>query len=725
MNTSESSTEKDLKAPGNLVSEQESSLAREAQNEYVKNDFVACSYLLEKLEVLRPQDLKVTHNKILTDYCKSIETTRIEVLRKSLNAISAQNTGAAKATDVEDVDRSVLKYNQAVILYHMGQYQAALEIVNILFAIIEPMEESFVHKVCLLLIELHLILGRPDTALALVNYIESQFTSTADTSKSALGEQADKEQKKDSIDIATDAFRIKLLKYKLKIYLKTLQLKLCKKEWKTLVSLGMPTNISTIFLKANLEYLRKNFKKAMKLLNTLKPEECPEFRTSGECIPVLYYNNVASLHFAMGKPNLACFYLKAALEENKKALDSIKATENSNNSQLSPLHTLGKNKHYELIYSLGVSFLYSGQPTKAFDCFTEAAQQFHNCASLWLRMAECCILCHKSSNKIDFDLTNRRKDIVENVVGENNGISVSRKFILASSLSKNYKYSSEGLSYAIPQPTLEYAMLCLKNAIFLLPKTSYEDTNLPIANISLEDSTKKTIIGQQQSSFLVTLASSAKLANNTNSTTPINPSHSSTKATPSQFTIIENLNLKISILTASAYTALCLGDYKLALEHAKSLLSINKLPGAHWLLGNLYAAESLIFLDRISEAMEYLKPETLEDLNTYVPIGEVVGDKEKIIEEVIEQKSSKVSWYPPNIATAKSIFRYNLAVAYAIRGELDKSGEILKQVWTSKGPDCDVPIHVIMLALYIELQLGHIEIARSLIKQNYCSSHQQ
>jgi hypothetical protein len=28
------------------------------------------------------------------------------------------------------------------------------------------------------------------------------------------------------------------------------------------------------------------------------------------------------------------------------------------------------------------------------------------------------------------------------------------------------------------------------------------------------------------------------------------------------------------------------------------------------------------------------------------------------------------------------------------------------QVWMSKGPGCDVPIHVIMLALYIELQLG-------------------
>lgn len=101
------------------------------------------------------------------------------------------------------------------------------------------------------------------------------------------------------------------------------------------------------------------------------------------------------------------------------------------------------------------------------------------------------------------------------------------------------------------------------------------------------------------------------------------------------------MNLKISILTASAYISLCLGDYILALEYAKSLLSINKLPGAHLLLGNLYAAESLIFLDRIYEALEYLKPESIQDVNTYIPIGEIIGDKEKIVEEVIEQRPSK------------------------------------------------------------------------------------
>lgn len=59
------------------------------------------------------------------------------------------------------------------------------------------------------------------------------------------------------------------------------------------------------------------------------------------------------------------------------------------------LYTLGGNKHYELMYSLGVSLLHAGQASKAFDCFTEAAQRLHNNPKLWLRMAECCIYNHK------------------------------------------------------------------------------------------------------------------------------------------------------------------------------------------------------------------------------------------------------------------------------------------------------------------------------------------
>lgn len=97
--------------------------------------------------------------------------------------------------------------------------------------------------------------------------------------------------------------------------------------------------------------------------------------------------------------------------------------------------------------------------------------------------------------------------------------------------------------------------------------------------------------------------------------------------------MLESFNLKISVLAACAYMSLCLGDYTLAFEYAKILLSFKKLPGAYKMLGNLYAAESLIFMDKISEALEHLKPENLQDLNTFTLMPEVQEkDKEKMEE---------------------------------------------------------------------------------------------
>lgn len=67
-----------------------------------------------------------------------------------------------------------------------------------------------------------------------------------------------------------------------------------------------------------------------------------------------------------------------------------------------PLYTLGGNKHYELMYSLGVSKLHAGKISIAFECFTEAAQMLHNNPKVWLRMAECCIYNYKHVSKGTF-----------------------------------------------------------------------------------------------------------------------------------------------------------------------------------------------------------------------------------------------------------------------------------------------------------------------------------
>lgn len=126
---------------------------------------------------------------------------------------------------------------------------------NLICKYISLLEESLAHKVCLLLIELHIVTDQPDAALSLINYIESQLISTDNSKLASVDKEGimksvteQKEQKKET-DTATDAFKIKLLKCKARIYLMMHQLKLCKREWKVLVSLGTPVvRYKTIFL---------------------------------------------------------------------------------------------------------------------------------------------------------------------------------------------------------------------------------------------------------------------------------------------------------------------------------------------------------------------------------------------------------------------------------------------------------------------------------------------
>jgi len=116
-------------------------------------------------------------------------------------------------------------------------------------------EETLAHKVCLLLIELYIVTEQPDAALSILNYVENQFISTDNSKISSVDKDGimksikeQREQKKDVGDTVTDTFKIKLLKYKARIYLLTHQLKFCKKEWKTLVSLGIVVTLLFIII---------------------------------------------------------------------------------------------------------------------------------------------------------------------------------------------------------------------------------------------------------------------------------------------------------------------------------------------------------------------------------------------------------------------------------------------------------------------------------------------
>ncbi|KAJ8932066.1 hypothetical protein NQ314_014966, partial [Rhamnusium bicolor] len=428
-------------------------------------------------------------------------------------------------------------------------------------------------------------------------------------------------------------------------------------------------NIEATFLAANIEYLKGNFKESVKILTSI-PNESFAYGEYGESSTLMFYNNMGVLHHAMGKPNLACHYVQMALKEDINI--SQNNAKKDNNER--PLFTLGGSKYHELMYNLGISLLHTGRPSQAFDCLIIAVRRYHRNSLLWMRLAECCIMFHKETNETDFDIQRKQKELIIEVVGSKD----KQKIVLTSNLSKDKKYSTESQSYAVPVPSLEFASLCLRNASLLIPS----DTASPPVPL-----------------FLIP------------GVTPPAPPPSPSPSPSSPLSITGIATLRNSILIASAYVSLCLGDYILTLEYSKELLEQTRISGVHKLLAHLYAAESLVLLDKISEAVEYLNPENVKDISFEIPPDEEKSDESSI------KTNPPPKWSPNSLASAHSVMQYNIAVAKTIRGQLDQAATLLKQIWQQRSSNCKVPAHIIMLVIYIELQLGHTDIARNLIRQ--------
>ncbi|XP_046397199.1 CCR4-NOT transcription complex subunit 10 [Ischnura elegans] len=735
---------------------------------------------------VRPMDFKIAHNKAVAEYYRG-ELRKTDQFRRALNSVcNAAHLNIEDLDSLEGPTHCVIFFNQAVLLYHMRQYSTAIRILNALLPYIETMDESLAHRVILLLGELHLCAHRPDRVLSLVAYADSHFAPLPSSSpqgvppltssplqppSSSVSSSTPKDGKEsqpilgEGLNGGWEWFRLKLSMLKTRAYLATHALKSCKRELKAIMTSG-GVSPASVFLKGNLEYLRGNYRKAIKVLNSI-PQTEHTFKDTGESLAVAYYNGMACIHQCMGKPNLACHYLNRAMQENDAALSSLPPPEQGERLSGRPLHCLSGDRSPWLLHNMGLCLLHSGRPIQAFDCLVAAVRFHHADPRLWLRLAECCIAAHHPGNEADFDLSARRKDLVQGVVGA----PPHRKVVLTSHLNKDDKYSCDGQSSAIPVPSLEFASLCLRNSLQLILPNAHIPS--PAASSSVEEDGSTAGKGQKPGNSSAPSEEGADKSAH-NSHPRLGPV---TEGSSINSSIVGGGNgngissgmggsytgdlgaLQCSILAASAYVSLCLGDCTIALTHAQNLLAQPRLSGAHRLLGHLYAAEALILLDRLAEAVTHLNPENVWDISLTVPAAPFEGVTLLVSDGDAREDASAGSkgvdsmptpstlpsttststtissstpsstassengrilkaWFPATLATARVVMQYNLAVAFAIRGELEKAAETLKQVWKSKGPGCDVPIHVIMLALYIELQLGHADVSRSLIKQH-------
>uniref|UniRef100_A0A665TLG7 CCR4-NOT transcription complex subunit 10 n=1 Tax=Echeneis naucrates TaxID=173247 RepID=A0A665TLG7_ECHNA len=639
-------------SPG--MTDQEKEMAASAYESFLAGKYEESFKHLEALQELNKEDYKITMNKAIVEFYKSGQTTT-GTLKQTLMAMKNQvHTSAEDVDGLDDVENSLLYYNQAIIHYHMRQYSEAISIGEKLYQFLEPFEEKFAQAVCFLLVDLYLLTFQPEKALHLLAVLDK--LSVQGSNKNGKGEPS--------------------LVFRLICFLCLL-----------------PQSAPSLFLKSNFEYLRGNYRKAVKLLNSSNIAEHPGPIKTGECVRCMFWNNLGCIHFAMGKHNLGIFYFKKALQENDHTCAQLGDAKKFTGI---PMCALLANKRYELLYNCGIQLLHIGRPLAAFECLMEAVQVYHSNPRLWLRLAECCISANKGGSEQENKGIPCKKGIVQSIVGQ----GYHRKIVLASQSTQNSIYS-EGQSAAIPVASMEFAAICLRNALLLLPEHQQETkTENGSRSFSQSGSTES---GSENSDAC---SGKGQEADKFLSAAPSSPLRKQ-----------EVENLRCSILACSAYVALALGDNLMALNHAEKLLHQTKVSGSLRFLGHLYAAEALISLDRISDAIAHLNPENVSDVSMGVLSSEQDQGSDKGDEPVEPSGKQTPLCYPSSVTSARAMMLFNLGSAYCLRSEYDKARKCLHQA-ASMVNTKEIPPEAILLGVYLELQNGNTQLALQIIKRN-------
>ncbi|KAM4735625.1 CCR4-NOT transcription complex subunit 10 isoform 1-T1 [Anableps anableps] len=688
-------------SPSSGTTDREKEMAASAYDAFLAGKYDESLRHLEALQELNKEDYKVSLNKAVLEFYSSGQTTT-GTLKQSLMVMKNRlHTNTEDVDGLDDVENSLLYYNQAIIHYHMRQYCEAIAIGEKLYQFLEPFEEKFAQSVCFLLVDLYLLTFQPEKALHLLAVLDKISVQGSNKNGKAESNSSTKEGSNQKAEFVAmmEAAKSKIHQYKVRAYIQMKSSKACKREIKSVMNTA-GNSAPSLFLKSNFEYLRGNYRKAVKLLNSSNIAEHPGPIKTGECVRCMFWNNLGCIHFAMGKHNLGIFYFKKALQENDHTCAQLGDGGNNQCKRLSgiPMCALLSNKRYELLYNCGVQLLHAARPLAAFECLMEAVQVYHSNPRLWLRLAECCISANKGGSEQESKSLPSKKGIVQSVIGQ----GYHRKIVLASQSSQNSNYS-EGQSAAIPVASMEFAAICLRNALLLLPEHQQQDTKA--ADNSSKNSSQSGSTENSGSENSDPCSGKSLEGDKFFAASPSSPLRKQ-----------EVENLRCSILACSAYVALALGDNLMALHHAEKLLHQTKVSGSLKFLGHLYAAEALISLDRISDAITHLSPENVSDVSVGVLSSEQDQAHEKG-DEPIEPSKKMPLCYPSSVMTARAMMLFNLGSAYCLRSEYEKARKCLHQA-ASMMNSKEIPPEAILLGVYLELQNGNTQLALQIIKRN-------
>ncbi|ETW09271.1 hypothetical protein H310_01670 [Aphanomyces invadans] len=509
-------------------------------------------------------------------------------------------------------DASLLRYNLALVYFRQKKYAAAASLLDVLLRAIEPMDENVAMHICFLYLDVILHSSRsnsiieaaaPSSALrqkadALIAYLESPHTfnglvplPTSDKKPTKASAAAAAAHESHVVE-----FKFRLHLYKSKLALLHDNLKGAKKDVKTAMeiyqrdikpvkgdgsnavvslppiaggvgSIYVPPNAavqnsSALFLKAQLEYLRRNFKKCIKLIASCKQQTVDE---------ALYLNNLGCVHSQLGHHQAAQSYFAKALETSSPSRPSSKASgsKTASDATTNAAHHLASSAQAEILYNNGLQLLVLKKYALAFRCLHAASKLMFNRPKLWLRLGECCTASYAAQREAL--PTEYKNCLVSAVVGH----GAHRRIVLptrpptdepaASITSADSLPSTSSSASEVPSMSLPFAVKCFRNALILSHQVlESKGEYVRAAGDATDDGARMSLE--------------------------------------------ESLDLlRQKALVNLVYAYLSMNAPELAINTAKELLAMPTCTTAHRFLIRSYYAEALCMLSRSAEATAQLK----------------------------------------------------------------------------------------------------------------------
>ncbi|KAJ0172942.1 hypothetical protein K1T71_011118 [Dendrolimus kikuchii] len=546
-----------------------------AHQSYVKKDYNSALQHLNELENLVGNNNKrIQHNKAVVEFMAS----DMKNVSKFKNVISQLVGMNFPDIEVKDSCPPCLLYNYAVILYHCRYYYQCVMILEKVLAGKNIKDLRLLQQIILLLLEATICRRTYDKTLEIAKIHEETINTN--------NELSDLFQRL--------VIRAKLLSgHKIKLNLKS-------------------DVIENVFIIAQQQYLNGEINEAANTLGQYKTLKYNyDLKSQGEDIWAAINNNLGVIYLSVKKPYLAAKYFQHAVKEHIKVMESDDSEK---------LITCRDRSLY--IFNLGLALLATKNSEGAFECLVEAARHYPNNPRIWLHLAECCVKKCCS-------------DEAQQYTVKKLGSGAHTRILLTKE--NKEKYSTSGESFAIPSLSLEFAALCLRNVLILLPN---QDPPLDV-NVPIIQAPPGVPISWKQ-----------------------------------------RCEVKNSAFVLQCYILLNLQDPLSALASANELLSQPEVSNSHKAWAHIYAAEALINLDRIADAVEHLHPPMIHDLVSVLP-------------------------YQMSDMIAVSVWA-KAAVCHILRGDLITARKILLQINSPR---------VLPLQMYLEICTGNIENCHKILRK--------